>query len=269
MTGIAQTPSRPYVSGRTPHLFAVTLVGAALVLTTVIRLLGADPVPQHPLSGAPVDGAVEPTLMLPDEASASIQASGVPGRGLAGVDDSEPAVLGPLPIPPDGTLTLDLRLPTAETTVVGVTASRMRLTGALHDGEVITHSVLPGADGRAVVDVPVNDLIAGSGAGIYRVVVSWNGAALADAYLGLGVEQPSGIAVFDEPRRVRIAAGRHTAVRFNAGGEVRKEHTRRARGRTVVDAVAYGRFNGEAYVLIPEGRWGRHWMPLGDGVRLR
>jgi hypothetical protein len=269
MTGIAQTPSGPYVSARTPHLFAVTLVGAALVLTTIIRLLGADPVPEHPLSGAPVEGAVEPTLTLPDEASASIQAAGAPGRVLAGVGDSEPAIVGPLPVPRDGLLALDLRLPTAERTVVGVSASQLRLTGGLRDGNVITYSVLPGADGGAVVEAPVAELIGDSRAGIYQVVVSWNGRALAEEYLALGVEQPSGVAVFDEPRRVRIAAGRHTAVRFDATGGVRKEATHRARGRTVVQAVAYARFNGEPYVLIPDGRWGRHWMPLGDGVRLR
>jgi hypothetical protein len=58
-------------------------------------------------------------------------------------------------------------------------------------------------------------------------------------------------------------------VRFDATGSVRAEKTRRAKGRTIVDAIAYARFEGRAHVLIAGGRWDRHWMPLGNGVRLR
>jgi hypothetical protein len=269
MTGIAQTPSEPYISGRTPHLFIVTLVGAALILTTVVRFLGADPVREHPLSGAPVDGAVEPTLMLPAEATASVQTGVATSRVLAGVDDSEPAMVGPLPVPRDGSVTLRLSLPTAEATVIGVTASRMRLNGALRDGELQTYTVTPGADGAALLDAPVRELIGDAGGGIYRVAVTWDGVVLAEEYLALAAEQPAGVALFEEPRRVRVLAGRHTAVRFDDAGATTAEKTRRTRERTTVLAIAYARFDGVPHVLIADGRWARFWMPLGDGVRLR
>ena len=270
MTGIAQTSSEPYVSGRTPHLFAVTLVGAALVLATLVRLFGAEPVPEYPLSGAPVDGAVEPTLTLPDEASASIQTAVAPGRTLAGVGDFDPAMVGPLPVPREGSLTVRVSLPIDEATVVGVTASRMRLNGAVRHGELSTYTVLPGADGAATVGAPVTDLIGDGGGGIYQVTVTWNGAVLAEEHLALAAEQPTGVAVFDEPRLVRITPGRHTAVRFDASGSVHAEKTRRIRGSgRTFEAIAYARFDGRAHVLIGDGRWARHWMPLGDGVRLR
>jgi len=269
MTGIAQTPPEPYISSRTPHLFAATLVGAVLILTTVVRFLGAESVREHPLSGAPVDGAVEPTLMLPAEATASIQAGAARSRVLAGVGDYEPAVVGPLPVPRNGTVRVHLSLPTGEATAIGVTASRMRLNGALGDGELQTYEVTPGADGGALVEAPVSALIGDAGGGIYHVAVSWDGAILAEEYLALAAEQPTGVAVFDEPRRVRIDAGRHTAVRFDSTGATRIEKARRARGSRTVPALAYARFDGVAHVLIADGRWARFWMPLGDGVRLR
>ena len=257
------------MSGRTPHLFVATLVGAALILTTIVRFLGAEPVPLHPLSGAPVDGPVEPTLMLPAEASASIQAGVAPTPVLAGVGDFEPAVVGPLPVPRDGSVTVRLSLPTAEETVIGVTAARLRLNGALREGELRTYPVTPGAEGDALVAAPVRELIGGADGGIYRVAVSWDGTVLAEAYLALAADQPTGIAVFDEPRRVRIDAGRHTGVRFDASGTEYKEKTRRTESRTNEPALAFARFDGAAHVLIADGRWARYWMPLGDGVRLR
>jgi hypothetical protein len=269
MTGIAQNPPEPYISDRTPHLFVVTLVGAALILTTIIRLLGAEPVRDHPLSGAPVEGAVEPTLMLPDQASASVLAATPAGRVLAGVADFEPAVVGPLPAARDGSLSIHVSLPTAEATVISVTASRLRLNGELRRGEMRTYPVAPGADGGATVTSPVTELVGDASGGIYQVAVTWNGVVLAEEYLALAAEQPTGIAVFDEPRKVRIKDGRHTAVRFDATGSVRAEKTRRAKGRTIVEAIAYARFDGRAHVLIASGRWDRHWMPLGNGVRLR
>jgi hypothetical protein len=269
MTGIAQTPPEPYLGTRTPHVFLATLLGAALILTTVLRFLGADPVPDHPLSGAPVDGAVEPTLSLPSEASAAVWASSSPDRLLAGVADFEPALVGPLAVPRDGALTLRLSLTTDEPTSVSVTAARMRLNGAVRDGEQRTYEVLPGADGGALLPVPVSDLIGDGAGGIHRLTVSWNGAVLAEEHLALAAAQPTGVAVFDEPRTVRIDAGRHAGRRFDAGGSVTAKKVRRAGRGSNAEAVAYARFNGTAHVLVVDGRWARHWLPLGEGVRLR
>lgn len=269
MTGIAQTPPEPYVGTRTPHLFLATLLGAALILTTVLRFLGSEPAREYPLSGAPVDGAVEPTLMLPSEASAALWSSSSPDRLLAGVADFEPAIVGPLPVPRDAALTVRLSLTTADTTNVTVTAQRMRLNGAVRDGEARMYPVAPGADGSVVLAVPVSDLIGEAAGGIHRITVSWNGVVLAEEHLALAAAQPTGVAVFDEPRAVRIDAGRHVGRRFDEAGKVTGKKVRRAGRGTTAEAVAYARFDGTAHVLVVDGRWARHWLPLGDGVRLR
>lgn len=274
MTAFAQTspprvaPLDPPVSDRTPHLFVVTLIGAALVLGTVLRLLQADPAPAHPLSGAPVDGAVAATASLPEEPSATITLSGAPSRILAGVSDVDPARLGP-PGVPRGSLTFRLAFPTDAPSAVTVTSEFLRLSGMLTEAATITFEVTPASDGSATVQAELEELLFRERAGIYRVAVSWEGMTLARTELALGTRQPSGVAVFAEPRRLVLAAGSYTAVRFDARGDVADALEHRFGKRARADAYAFARFGNTPHVLVGSGPLAKHWLPLGDGVRLR
>jgi hypothetical protein len=90
MTGIAQTSSEPYVSGRTPHLPFAVLHGALLILGVTLRFLNAEPAATSKrLSGARVDGPVvgqapAVPLQLPEEPAAWLHAATEPpGEVLA------------------------------------------------------------------------------------------------------------------------------------------------------------------------------------------
>jgi hypothetical protein len=274
MTAFAQTsspprlaPADPHVSDRTPHLFVVTVIGAVVVLGTIVRLQ-ATPAAAHPLSGAPVDGPVAATVSLPDEPSAAIALSEASPGMLAAVSDDDPARLGP-PGVTSGGLTFRLALPTDAPTAVTVTSEFLRLSGALTDAASITYPVIPDADGSAAVSADLGELLFRERPGIYRIAVTWEGVPLAETQLALGTSQPSGVAIFDKPRRLVIAAGTYTAVRFDADGGVGQELERQLGTRARAGALAFARFGGTGHVLVGSGPFAKYWLPLGEGIRLR
>lgn len=275
MTGIAQTSSEPYVSGRTPHLPFAVLLGALLILGVTVRFLNAEPAATgEPLSGARVDGPVvgdAPAVpLLPDEPHAWLHAVGErPAEVLAGSADGDPVPLGPPAFPAETTVALTVSLPTSEETAVLVSTSRLKVDGSLARAAELELGVTPGADGRATIETGVDALLGERAPGIFRVQVAWDGTVIATQDVTLGMEQPSAVAIFDEPRQVVFLAGEYTGVTFGRDGGVSDEKPSRLDANSGAPGVAYARFSGTPHVLIAKGLWAGYWIPLGEGVELR
>jgi hypothetical protein len=277
MTGIAQTSSEPYISGRTPHLPFTVLLGAVLIVGVAIRFLNAEPATttSAPLSGARVDGPVvgeAPVvpLQLPAEPHAWLHAAGErPAQLLAGSADGDPLPLGPPAFPAETTVALTVSLPTAEETAIVVSTSRLAADGTLAGGAELELAVAPGADGRATIETGVDALLGERAPGIFRVQVAWDGSVIATQDVTLSMEQPSSVAIFDEPRQVVFLAGEYTGVQFGADGTVSDQKPSRLDANSGAPGAAYARFSGTPHVLIAKGLWAGYWMPLGEGVELR
>jgi hypothetical protein len=276
MTGIAQTSSEPYVSGRTPHLPFAVLLGALLIVGVALRVLNAEPAASTgPLSGARVDGPVvgdapAVSLQLPDEPAAWLHAATErPGEVLAGSADRDPVPLGPPAFGVDTAVALTVSLPTAEETVVMVSTSRMKPDGALAKAADMELAVVPGADGRATIETGVDALLGKRAPGIFRVQVTWDGSVIATQDVALGMDQPSAVAIFDEPRQVVFLAGEYTGAQFRADGKVTEEKPFVLGANSGAPGAAYARFSGTPHVLISKGVWAGFWIPLGVGVELR
>lgn len=276
MTGIAQTSSEPYVSGRTPHLPFAVLLGALLILGVTLRFLNAEPsATSEPLSGARVDGPVvgeapAVLLQLPDEPGAWLHAATEPpGEVLAGSADGDPVPLGPAAFQADTTVALTVALPTTEETAIVVSTSRLKADGSLARAAELELPVVPGADGRATIETGVDALLGERAPGIFRVQVAWDGTLIATQDVTLGMEQPSAVAIFDEPRQVVFLAGEYTGVKFGRDGGVSDQKPSRLDANSGAPGVAYARFSGSPHVLIAKGLWAGYWIPLGEGVELR
>ena len=278
MTGIVQTSSEPYVSGRTPHVPIAMLLGALLIVGVALRFLNTEPATStstQPLSGARVDGPVigeapAAALQLPDEPGAWLHAAADrPGAVLAGTVDGDPVPLGPPAFPADAAVALTVALPTSEETVVNVSTSRLKTDGTLAGAADLELAVAPAADGRATVETGVDALLGESAPGIFRVQVAWDGSVIATQDVALGMDQPSAVAIFDEPRQVVFLAGEYTGAQFRADGTVADQKPSRLDANSGAPGAAYARFSGTPHVLIAKGLWAGFWMPLGEGVELR
>jgi hypothetical protein len=273
MTGFAQTHQEPYVSGRTPHLSAAVLLGAALIVGLAFRFVnGEEPASTGLLSGAPVDGVVIGAAArpaLPDEPAAWLHlASGAPTI-RAGTAASDPVPLRPSAYPPKSAVALTVWLPTTDEAAVQVASARLEADGGLASAVRLELGLTPGDDGRATVETSVADLLGERAPGIYRVVVRWDGAVIGSQDVALGMSQPSGVAIFTEPRQVVFLAGEYTGVQFDAAGEVNGKNSFALGANSGAPGAAYARFGGSPYVLIADGVWAGFWMPLGEGVELR
>ncbi|HEX6127526.1 MAG TPA: hypothetical protein VF071_00740 [Candidatus Limnocylindria bacterium] len=264
------------MSGRTPHLPFAVLLGALLIVGVTLRVLNAEPAATNePLSGARVEGPVvgeapAVPLQLPDEPGAWLHAvTERPGEVLAGSADGDPVPLGPPAFPAETTVALTVALPTAEETAVVVSTARLKANGNLAGAADIELAVAPGADGRATIQTGVDALLGERAPGIFRVQVAWDGTVIATQDVALGMDQPSAVAIFDEPRQVVFLAGEYTGVRFNAGGAIIEEHSFRLGADSGAPGAAYARFQGTPHVLIAKGLWAGFWMPLGEGIELR
>jgi len=276
MTGIAQTRPEPFVSGRTPHLSAAMLLGAALIVGLAFRFVSAeDPAPSTGLlSGAPVDGVVigEPAARpaLPEEPAAWLHVASADHTAvLAGTAAGDPVPLRPSAYPPGSSIALTAWLPTTDEVTVQVASSRLEADGQVTSAVRLEMPLAPADDGRATVETTVESLLAERAPGIYRVVVRWDGAVIGRQDVALGMVQPSGVAIFAEPRQVVFLAGEYTGVQFDAAGEVINEKAFALGANSGAPGAAYARFGGSPHVLIAEGVWAGFWMPLGEGVELR
>ena len=276
MTGFAQTRSEPYVSGRTPHLSAAMLLGAALILALALRFVSADAPASSAglLSGAPVDGVVvgapAAVPVLPDQPTAWLHiASGEHATLLAGTVAGDPAPLRPSAYPPGSSVGISVSLPTTAEATVQVASARLEDDGSLATTTRLEFPLAPGDDGRATVEATVDALLADRAPGIYRVTLRWDGAVIGRQDVALGMAQPSGVAIFTEPRQVVFPAGEHTGVRFDAAGQVASRQTSSLDATSGAPAAAYARFNGSPHALITAGVWAGYWMPLGEGFELR
>jgi hypothetical protein len=276
MTSLAQTRPETYVSGRTPHLSATMLFGGALILGLALRFVtaGEAATSNGLLSGAPVDGVVigapAAAPALPDEPAAWLHvASGGHTTLLAGTAAGDPAPLRPSAYPLGSSIGLTVHLPTTAETTVQVATARLEAEGQLAAASRLELPVTPAEDGRATLDTTVDTLLAERAPGIYRVTVRWEGAVIGRQDVALGMAQPSGVAIFDEPRQVIFTAGEHTGVQFDAQGQVAGRQPSSLGASSGAPAVAYARFNGSPHALITAGVWAGYWMPLGEGVELR
>jgi hypothetical protein len=275
MTGFAQTRPEPYVSGRTPHLSAAMLLGAALILGMAFRFVNADEPASSAglLSGAPVDGVVigSPAApALPQEPMAWLHvATAEDTTVLAGTAAGDPAPMRPAAYPPGASVGLTVALPSTAETTVQVASARLEADAALSDATRLELPLAPAENGRATLETSVDALLAEREPGIYRVTIRWDGAVIGRQDVAPGMAQPSGVAIFAEPRQVVFAAGEHTGVQFDTEGQVAGRQTSSLGASSGAPGGAYARFNGSPHVLITAGVWAGYWMPLGEGVELR
>jgi hypothetical protein len=102
----------------------------------------------------------------------------------------------------DTTVALTVALPTTEETAIVVSTSFLKADGSLVRAAELELPVVPGADGRATIETGVDALLGERAPGTFRVRVAWDGTVIATQDVTLGMEQPSAVAIFNEPRQV-------------------------------------------------------------------
>lgn len=263
MTTITGPSPQPVFSTRTPYLPFVVLIGAVAVIAVVFRLLNSPaPAPSYPLSGAPIEADGPPPPPITRAASGSL--SVLMPAGVDGV----PLDLGPAAFPPEASVILSATLPTTERTTVTIRLARLGSDGTLTQAQPVALSVVPDRQGAARVSTTVSALTEELGPGIYRVGMTWEGDQIGGMDVGLGLLEPSGVAIFDEPRLVEFAAGAFTGRQFDAAGRVSGEKPYTLGRPSGAPAVAYARYDGVPHLLISEGVWAGFWVPMTEGVTL-
>lgn len=264
MTSPEGRSPEPVLSTRAPYVPFVVLAGALIIIAVTVRLLNSSDAPAHPLSGAPVDtdGTAVP-------APVNRAASGSLSVIVPPAEEGGPALrLGPAAFPPGASVILSAVLPTTEQTFIGLEPSRLADDGSLQRAEPISLTVAPGSEGRARVQTSVAALTEELGPGVYRIRLVWREQTIGQVEAAFGLHQPSGVAIFDEPRQVLFAPGEYTGVIFNRRGRPRDSLDFTLGSGSSASAGAYAYFNGSPYVLIVTGVWAGQWMPLSDGVTL-
>jgi hypothetical protein len=256
-----------FVSTRAPYVPLVVLLGGALVVAMVIRLLNSGPSPgetNNPLSGEPVGASDAPVVVVNEPAGAptGTLSLSVP---VGGTDLD----VGPGAFPPDGSVVVSVVLPTSDATTVEIRLRRMQDDGSLQAATPITLDVQPDDAGSASATTTVQALTDELGPGIYRVVLRWDGTRIGGADVALGLYQPTNVAIFNDPRQVSFAAGRYVAVQVNARGKQTDAKAYRLPDPSGAPATAYALLNGEPHLFIAKGVWAGYWMPIGDGVTLQ
>lgn len=261
------TPREAIVTSSTPSLPFVMLAGGILIMITTILLLNQPE--RAEVAAPPAEGGA----VVSAAASAEPQpAPGAAGAAISAIvhpaGSGGPLQLGPA-LPPGASVVLTVTLPEPGVTNVVVEHARLAADGALQAAEPLTLAALPDTDGRATVEIPVAALIHDHGAGLYRIRLVWNDQVIGRTDAAVNLHQPAGVAIFEAPRDVVFEAGTYTGVEVNARGRTIGQKPFTLGNPSGADAIAYGVFNGQGHVLIMNGVWAGHWMPLSESVRLR
>lgn len=267
MTSMARSKRDFVLSTRAPYVPIVMLIGAVAVIAVVIRLLNAsDPAaPSPPLSGVPVGNSQPPVVITqPATETARGSLSLLMPVNVGG----EPLPMGPAAFPAGSSVALSVLLPTDQPTSIEIALASLQRDGTLQEAAPVSVDVVPDESGAATVSTGVDQLTAELGAGVYRVELRWDGDRIGGADVALGMAQPSNVAIFDEPRGVSFAEGRHVGVRVDASGAVSEEKPVGLPKSSSAPASAYGLLNGRPHVYITAGVWDGYWLQLGDGVAL-
>ena len=239
------------------------LVGAVLIIGFMVRLLNTSEAPVYPLSGAPVGEGEAPVVVTQP---ATRVATGSLSAQMPMNQAGERLSVGPAAFPPGAAVVLSAVLPTDEVTTIRIGLSRLADDGTLQSAAAVAVEVDPDANGMARVSTSVGALTAELGPGIYQVRLVWDGRQIGGADVALGLYQPSTVAIFDEPRRVAIAAGSYTGVRMDARGAVVDERPFTLGTASGAPAAAFAYFGATPHVLITEGVWAGYWLPLSDAI---
>jgi hypothetical protein len=266
MTSMAR-PKRDFVlSTRAPYAPVVMLIGAAVVIGVVIRLLNTSPVADHPLSGAPVGTGNGPVVVTdPATKTASGSLSLLLPVGAAG----ESMAVGPSAFPAGAQVGLSVHLPTDQATAVQIGLAQLEADGTLKAAGPISVDVEPDVNGTASVRTSVAALTEELGPGLYRIDLRWEGESIGVTDVALGQLQPGNIAIFDEPRLVSFAAATYTGVQVDGNGAVTAEKPYELGKASGASAVAFAVLNGTPHLLISNGVWAGYWMPVGDGMTIQ
>ena len=243
------------------------LIGGVLVLGVIIRLLNTEPaVPVYPMSGAPVGDGQAPVVVTQPAARVATGSLSL----LMPVDQSgEPMQVGPAAFPAGAAVVLSVVLPTNEPSAITVSLARLADDGSLQRAEPIAIDVLPDSDGMARVSTTVATLTSELGAGIYRVGLQWDGERIGGTDVALGLQQPSSVAIFSQPRRVSFAAGKYVGQRMDAKGQPVDTKPYTLGSASSAPAAAYAQFGGVPHALITAGIWAGYWIPLSDSATLQ
>ncbi len=76
------------------------------------------------------------------------------------------------------------------------------------------------------------------------------------------------MAIF-EPRAVVFAAGTYTGVQVDGNGAVTDEKPYELTKASGASAVAFSMLNGTPHLLISNGVWAGHWIPVSEGMTLQ
>ncbi len=266
MTSMAPSKRDFFLSTRAPYAPVVMLIGAVVVIGVVIRLLNTTPVAEHPLSGAPV-GTGNGPVVVTDPATKT--ASGSLSLLLPVDAAGESMAVGPAAFPAGAQVALSVLLPTDQATSVQVGLAQLQPDGTLTAAEPVSVEVEPDVNGAASVRTSVAALTEELGPGIYRVDLRWEGERIGGTDVALGQLQPGNVAIFDEPRAILFAAGTYTGVQVDGNGAVAAEKPYELGKASGASAVAFAMLNGRPHLLISNGVWAGHWMPVSDGMTLQ
>lgn len=116
-------------------------------------------------------------------------------------------------------------------------------------------------------ELPVDAIAEEHGLGIYRLEVHRDRAWLAVGAIQIG-SVPAELRIFAEARSVNFAAGEHIGLRFDDAGEVLAKKPYTLGSPSTAHASAAGRFGDQEYLMIVDGVWAGHWLPVSESVQL-